>query len=518
MRLRLRHHIAALTVLCLIPVVAGASVALVRLATGYLWDEAEADVVRLADHAQRAARHAMLANERRHVATVLESFAREEGVRFLRLYDAAGILRVPTSGGGGRLDLSSAHCTSCHADPRRVALPAGTCAHWSQDTLLLHYPIRNEPACAAPSCHPPPSRERLLGVLEVGMDGTRILGRIRELRVQAALWGVVVLVGGALPLLFGLGWAVERPMAESLRLVREISQDNLAVRSRLRRSDEWGELLDAFDFMAAALEDARGDLETLNRDLEAKVARRTHELSVALESARESDRMKTEFLANLSHEFSTPLQGVIGYAQLLLDGIDGELTAAQRGDVEAVLRNGKRLLDWAEDLLELARLDAKRRYLCVDRINMADLVEEVAEMAAGAGRQPLENLSHRVAPGCPEVLGDVAAVRRALFHVLDNAVRHARGSRVTVEAGPAETGWVRVAVRDQGPGMEPSVLDAALRGFSSKGGGGGLAVGLSMARRLVEIHGGSFEVESAPGEGTTVTMHLPAAPRGEEVA
>lgn len=518
MRVRLRHRVAALTVLCLLPVVGVSLALLLRLATGYLWDEAEADAVRLAEHARSAARQAMLHNEPEQVATMLGSFGRQEGVRFLRLYNAAGVQKVPAGPPRARrLDLAGPECTSCHADPRTAELPSGTCAHWSGDTLLLHYPIRNEPACGRPSCHPPPAAMRLLGVLEVAMDDTEILERVRNLRLQGMLWGGVVLAAAALPILFGLGWAVERPLRECLRLVRQVSRDNLAVRSRLQRSDEWGELLGSFDSMVAALQRARQDLEGLNRHLEEQVARRTHELEQALEAAQESDRMKTEFLANLSHEFSTPLQGVIGYAQLLLDGIDGDVTGVQRRDLEAILRNGLRMLDWAEDLLELARLDAKKRYLCVDRVRVQDLLEDVVQAAGDPTARRLE-LTLRVEPGCPEVLGDVSALRRAVFHVVDNAVRHSGGGRVSVAASATGDPWVEIVVADTGPGMEAAVLEAALRGFASKGGGGGLAVGLGMARRLVEIHGGVFDVASTLGQGTQVTMRLPVAPPSEREA
>jgi signal transduction histidine kinase len=493
-------------------VVAVSSALLLRVATGYLWDEAEADAVRLAEHATSATRYAMLRNEPQHVGRILESFAKGVGVRYLRLYDAAGVSKVPVDRKRRPLDLSSSSCTSCHVDPRGAELPAGRCAHWSDGTMVLYYPIHNEPECGRPTCHPAPARAHLLGILEVGIDGAQIAQRVQALRVRGVVWGIVVLAASGLPLLFGLGWAVERPMAECVRLVREISRDNLSVRSRLRRTDEWGELLASFNAMVSALRSARSELETLNRDLEDQVRRRTRELEQALEAAQESDQMKTEFLANLSHEFSTPLQGVIGYAQLLLDGIDGEVTVVQRRDLEAILRNGRRLLDWAEDLLELARLDAKRRFLCVDRIRVQDLLEEVVEALGDPAARGSVAISQRVERDCPEVLGDVGALRRTLFHVVDNAVRHSGGGQVSVEAACESDIWVEIVVRDTGPGMDAEVLQAALRGFTSKGGGGGLAVGLAMARRLVEIHGGTFEVASAPGEGTSVTLRLPAAP------
>jgi signal transduction histidine kinase len=106
----------------------------------------------------------------------------------------------------------------------------------------------------------------------------------------------------------------------------------------------------------------------------------------------------------------------------------------------------------------------------------------------------------------------VAALRRSLLHVVDNAVRHAESGTVSVVARGDGAGGLEIRVTDTGPGMEATVVAAALRGFGSKGGGGGLAVGLSMSRRLVEIHGGTFTVRSRVGEGTEVTLRLPGAP------
>jgi signal transduction histidine kinase len=515
LRVRLRYRIIALTLLCLVPVAAVSTWALVRVATGYLWDEAEADAVSLADGARRVTRHAMMANEWPHVANVLHDVAMHGEVRYIRLYNARGRLKVSTDGRGADLPVASGECTQCHPNPLQNVLPEGICAHWAGHALRVYHRIPNEPACSSGSCHPPPEVTASLGLLEVETDVIRIASRVDDVRMRALLWGLVVLAAAAVPLIFCLGWAVERPMAESLRLVREVSRENFRVRSRLRRSDEWAQLWEAFDSMASSLARAQAELEALNRDLERQVQERTQELQRALMTAQESDRMKTEFLANVSHEFSTPLQGVIGYAELLLDGIDGNLAGDQRRDVQAILRNGQRLLDWVEDLLELARLDGHTRLLCVDRIRIQDLAEEAAETGRRRAAGKAVEVTCEAEPDCPAIVGDTGALRRVLLHRVENAVRHTEAGSVTIRIAKASPGWAGILVEDTGPGMAPAVLHAALNGFSSKGGGGGLAVGLTLARRLVELHGGTFEMESAPGEGTRVRLRLPEALQAE---
>jgi signal transduction histidine kinase len=514
-KIRLRYRIAAITLACLLAIVTLSLLALVRLASGYLWDEAERDAVRLAETVRRSTHRSMLLADPRRVEETLLMISGIQGVEAIRVYDLEGRLKLPSTAGAAHIAYAS-ECTGCHPDPRRSP-PAhsGNCSHWQGDTLRVYYPIPNEPACGGSSCHGPPASERILGVLEVAMDTSATRLRVRELRIQGLFWGTVVLLAAALPLLFGFGQAIERPLADSLQLVREVARGNLRIRSGSRRSDEWGELLRTFDSMVAALEEARTELEALNRSLEEQIADRTRELREALEAARESDVMKTRFLANVSHEFSTPLQSIIGYSELLLDGIDGEISPPQRADIARILRSGRELLELVEDLLELARVDGHRRQLSLDLIRLNDLaLGAFCRARRAAEGKPIE-VSFEEDPACPPVLADTSALRRVLLHLVENAVRYTASGRVVIRVGPTPEGAASVTVEDDGPGVDPDVLEAALTGVSVKGGGGGLSVGLSLAKRLVELHGGTFEVRSTPGKGTAVFVGLPPAP-GEQ--
>ncbi len=511
MAFTLRYRIVALTLLCLAPVVVGVSAALVRLASTQLWSGAVDDAASFADTVRRATRHAMLAVDRDHLEAIVREVAGGASSRTVRVYDSQGRLRLPTADAGPDLALDGPACTACHADPRRQApAGAGRCAHRVADGLILYAPVPNEPSCQAGGCHP--GEGRLLGILSVEHRDLGLTARGWELSVQAAAGGAVVLVVAALPLLLAFRWVLERPLAECLRLVREVTRGNLRVRSRLRRADEWGEFLAAFDGMIGTLEGTRKDLETWNRKLEGQVADRTRELEAALGEARESARLKTEFLTGITHEFSTPLQGVIGYADLLLDGIDGTLAPSQRHDVAVIRRNGHQLLALVEDLLELSRLEGGRRVLCLGRVSLGDVAEAAVDEGNRLAASKALSVRLTVAPGCPEVVGDVAALRQVLRHLVRNAVRYTEIGVVTVSVGVGPDGWIEVAVEDTGPGIDPEVLRIALQGFARKGGGGGLGVGLALSRRLVELHGGSLAVASTPGAGTRAVVRLPPEP------
>ncbi|MFU8857838.1 MAG: ATP-binding protein [Deferrisomatales bacterium] len=510
----LRYRIAILSVLCLLPVVTVSSIAVVRLAARDLWKESENYAVAFADTVRRATRHAMLTFSREDVDAILDSVSQQAGVRGIRVYDGRGEYRHPLGGEAPDLDLSGQGCTACHPDPRDLSSEAGPCLHREVETLRLYAPIHTEPDCLGPGCHT--AGERLLGVLEVETDVSHIEGHVLSLAGRAVAGGLLVLAAAALPLLLLLRWVFERPLAECLRLVRAVGRSDLTARSRLRRTDEWGELLGAFDIMIGALARARTDLEALNRNLEAQVSARTADLQVALGAAQESDQVKTEFMAGISHELATPLQAVIGYADLLLDGIEGELAPEQRRDIETIRRNGARLLHLVENLLELARLESQRRFLCIDRIRVEDVAESVVEAGRRlAADKPVEVVL-RLERGCPPVLGEAAALRNVVFNLVENAVRHTDQGEVSVIVQRAADGGVEVVVSDTGAGMEPEVLDAALRGFVPKAGGGGLGVGLSLARRITELHGGVFSAESAVGTGTRVCVRLPPADPPEE--
>jgi signal transduction histidine kinase len=228
----------------------------------------------------------------------------------------------------------------------------------------------------------------------------------------------------------------------------------------------------------------------------------------------EALRMKSEFMTNVTHELRTPLNSVIGFAELLQDEVPGPLNAKQAAFATDILASGQHLLALVEGILEMSRLDAGGAALEREPVEIGTAIEErvatqrkaaeaagvriVLEVAADAGRADL----------------DPKALRRMLDVLIDNAIKFNReGGTVTVSAR-RDDGWLKIKVADTGIGIARENLAKLFRPLSQLDAGlarqhGGLGLGLALARCLAELHGGTIEVESEPGKGSTFTLRLP---------
>jgi signal transduction histidine kinase len=228
----------------------------------------------------------------------------------------------------------------------------------------------------------------------------------------------------------------------------------------------------------------------------------------------EADRVKTEFMANVTHELRTPLNSVIGFAGLLKDEVPGPLNAKQAEFAADILASGQRLLALVEGILEMSRLDVAGGALGREPVEIgAALEERVAAHRQVAGARGLTmRLEVAADAGRPEL--DSRALRRMLDALIDNAIKFNReGGTVTVSA-QRDDGWLQIAVADTGIGIAREDLPRLFKSLAQLDAGmsrqrGGIGLGLALARRLAELHGGTLEVESEPGKGSRFTLRLP---------
>jgi signal transduction histidine kinase len=274
-----------------------------------------------------------------------------------------------------------------------------------------------------------------------------------------------------------------------------------AVLSALVLARLWG-LVRALDRLREEEGEARGEAELAQRLL-AEQNRRL----------READRLKDEFVALISHELRTPLTSIVGYVELMQD--ESDLTHDQASYLEVVNRNADRLLRLVNDLLFVARLEAGQLDLHLTRLDLAEIVRQsVAEAGPRATAKGVE-LSCRAEP-----VPAVAADKGRMFQLLDNLVSNA--VKFTPEGGAVHVGVaqvngvVRLEVTDTGIGIAPEEQRRLFERFFRASSAvdqqiPGTGLGLYIARRIVEAHGGAMEVESAPGEGATFRIDLPPA-------
>jgi signal transduction histidine kinase len=256
-------------------------------------------------------------------------------------------------------------------------------------------------------------------------------------------------------------------------------------------------------------------IQAYNRELEARVAERTAELKRAYEELKELDRLKSDFIANVSHELRTPLLHVKGAIGLLADGTMGELTPDQMQGLNVAQNAAEQLGRIVEDIIDFGQVYEEQR-LTFEPVPVAEACHGAARAIARAASRRSITVEMSIAPDLPPVRADQQALTRILWHLLDNAVKFSPAKSAVQLAAERRPTGVRIAVRDQGPGIPPDQLDRIFQVLYQVDGSttrkaGGLGLGLALVKRLVEAHGSRVEVESEPGKGSTFSFVLPVA-------
>jgi len=243
-----------------------------------------------------------------------------------------------------------------------------------------------------------------------------------------------------------------------------------------------------------------------------------HSLLEAKEAAEAANLAKSQFLANMSHELRTPLNAVIGFAEALDQGLAGQLQPKQAEYIQLIHQSGKHLLVVINDILDLAKVDAGNFSLYEeDGIEPQRLVESCLALVRGQAAAGGVSFSTEIANDLPPLIGDPTRLKQVLLNLLSNAAKFTeRGGSVTIAARQIKGGGLAFAVRDTGLGMTPDEIEIALKPFGQVEAGDtrryqGTGLGLPLARRLVELHGGTLRIESEKGRGTTVIVTFPAS-------
>jgi signal transduction histidine kinase len=230
-----------------------------------------------------------------------------------------------------------------------------------------------------------------------------------------------------------------------------------------------------------------------------------------------ASRHKSEFLANMSHELRTPLNAIIGFSEVLGERMFGDLNDKQTEYIQDILSSGRHLLALINDILDLSKVEAGRMELELSRFDLPAAIGSavilVRERATRHGLALDVSVDDRLGP----FVGDERKIRQVLLNLLSNAVKFTpEGGRVAVRAAPAD-GGVEISVSDTGIGIAPEDQEAIFQEFRQVGTDyarkrEGTGLGLALARRFVDLHGGRIWVKSRLGEGSTFTFHLPVRP------
>ncbi|MBF0381519.1 MAG: hypothetical protein HQL69_10905 [Magnetococcales bacterium] len=301
--------------------------------------------------------------------------------------------------------------------------------------------------------------------------------------------------------------AVSRSLPERIRAGEQPKVPNSSLL-------EAGQFATVFRQMADSLRDGFQEIKDTNNSLEKRVELRTAELQIAMERAEIASEAKSDFIASVSHELRTPLTAILGTLKLIKGGVAGELTQKADSLITTAVRNGDRLLTLVNDVLDFSKLEAGKMSIVQEPVKVGTIIKSVAD----ATNQLIKNKGLKLVIEVneeQEIYAESKRVEQIFINLLGNAIKFTEAGTITIKAGAID-GFMEFKVSDTGCGIPEDKLATIFNSFnqadsSSTRKAGGTGIGLTIAERFVELHGGKISVESEPEKGSTFCFTIPIA-------
>ncbi|HRX85851.1 MAG TPA: ATP-binding protein [Phycisphaerae bacterium] len=303
------------------------------------------------------------------------------------------------------------------------------------------------------------------------------------------------------------------PVRKLRRVADRVTGGDMEVRATIATGDELEDLGEAFNNMLEHLRQSQEELRKINRSLDTRLGELA-ETNVAL---FESNRLKSEFIANVSHELRTPLVSIIGFAELLADFGENRAVDAQRLHRYSanILTSGRMLLDIINDLLDLAKIEAGKLRLHVTEFDVTTLCASLIDFVTPLADKKRLRLSLNAAEDLPRMNSDAGRLKQILYNLLSNAIKFTPDEgAVALNVRPGEEGEVVFAVADTGPGISKEYQEVIFEKFHQLDAShtreySGTGLGLAITAELCTMLGGRIVLDSALGRGSTFTVALP---------
>jgi len=344
------------------------------------------------------------------------------------------------------------------------------------------------------------------------------MGQLRE-GVETTYRRALLLTGGfaatsivlALVLGFVISWSFILPVREAEGFLGRVAKGDFGATIDVPNRDEFGALARRMNEMSRELHELY--------DAQHRAALQLRTLNAELEQA---SRAKSNFLASMSHELRTPMNAILGFTEMIRDGLYGEVPPEIQEPVTDIHTCGKQLLALINNVLDLSKIEAGRMELALGEYVVEDIVDTVKlSLRSLAATKGLELVS-TVAPGLPLCVGDGKRLTQCLTNLVGNALKFTSEGRVEIRV-EARGDDLRFAVADTGIGIPAEQVGSIFEEFRQADATvsrdfGGTGLGLSITRKLVELHGGRIWVESEVGKGSTFFFEIPARVTREAAA
>jgi len=342
-------------------------------------------------------------------------------------------------------------------------------------------------------------------------------GQLLTSRVFIIAAGIVASLTAGLVFYLILTKLILSPVRRLRETTEKVQSGDLRIRSQIKTGDEFEQLSEAFNSMLERLEQGQTQLRAMNESLDLKLT----ELSEANVGLYESNRFKSEFLANVSHELRTPLNSIIGFAELLEEIAAAEPDADPKRlrYIANILNSGRSLLEMINELLDMAKIEAGRMEVNIEPTSVGDLIEGLVGIMRPQAQAKQIEMRTVIGQRLPVIETDPGKLQQILYNFLSNAIKFTPNSgTVTISADRVtrqdNSLGVRLAVADTGPGVPYDMQDVIFEKFrqidaSHTREHAGTGLGLAICRELAQMLNATVSFVSEPGRGATFFVDLP---------
>jgi len=367
------------------------------------------------------------------------------------------------------------------------------------------------------SCHNPQgsasvfSRNQGIGAAVIQRPAGQISKTVLMNWVWITVAGLIGGVGAIVTFYMITQRVILRPIRQLRALANNVADGNLDIRSSIKTRDEYEKLASAFNHMLDSLQAAQSELQMANKQLDDKIG----QLSQRNIELLKANKIKSEFLANISHEFRTPLNAILGFADIIREKGDSLKKHKAQRYAENIIAGGKRLLAMINDLLDAAKLEAGKMKLHIEKVSIQKLAKAVVASFSSLTKANKIKVKLVLDGDIPPLSTDAGKVSQILYNFLSNAVKFTpQRGRIEIHASMLDDKTVRVSVSDTGCGIAEAdrekifekfqTTDASLTRPST-----GSGLGLAISRELATMLAGSIGIESELGKGATFWLDIP---------
>jgi two-component system NtrC family sensor kinase len=465
----------------------------------------------------KGVRHGMLTADGTVIQQAVDTLSSAEDVLLIRIYDTKGKVAYSSMRGeAGRIaDKGSSvfdHIEGKEPPPEILTTAKG------EKVLEYHTPVMNEQPCFTARCHFHKESERILGVLEGNFSATPVEDARQRMFLGTLVLGGLFVFLISVFLFIIIRKFVTKPVAVLQEGMKRLARGNdLDKLIEIDTSDEMGMLARTFNTMAWDIKLYRARLEGWTEELQKEVEKKTAEIKKAQEQMLEAEKLASlgRLSAGVAHELNSPLTGIMTFAHLVHDRIPQDDKQAL-DDINIIIAQTDRCSSIIKGLLGFARKGPSES----TNVDLNNLVQNTVSMLTRQRDFRDIDVEMDLKDDLPSIFADPNQIQQVILNIFTNSADEmTEGGKVRISTRKTLDGYVEVEFTDNGPGIEPEIIDKIFEPFfTTKPVGQGTGLGLPVSYGIIKRHGGEITVKSEPGKGASFLIRLPIKDEGAETA